>query len=84
MTIVGYGEMNADEIIVAGGGEIYRETIARADRLFVTEVDLAPNGDVFFPAIDPALWREVKRERGMRSERDEADFVYVDYVRRDR
>jgi dihydrofolate reductase len=75
--------MNAEEIIIAGGGEIYRQTIDRADRLFITEVDLAPEGDVHFPAIDPALWREAKRERGVRGERDEAEFTYVDYVRRD-
>jgi dihydrofolate reductase len=76
-------ERNADEIIIAGGGEIYRQTIDRADRLFITEVDLAPEGDAHFPAIDPALWREVKRERGLRGVRDEAEFTYVDYVRRD-
>jgi dihydrofolate reductase len=74
--------INADETIVAGGGEIYRQTIDQADALRITEVDLAPEGDVFFPTIDTALWREVKRERGVRTERDEADFSYVDYVRR--
>jgi dihydrofolate reductase len=76
------GKMGADEIAVAGGGEIYRQTIDRADRLFLTEVDLAPEGDAYFPAVDPALWREIKRERGVRTDRDEADFTYVDYVRR--
>ena len=75
-------EMGADEIVVAGGGEIYRQTIDRAHRLFITEVDLVPDGDVVFPAIDPALWREERRERGVRTERDECDFTYVDYVRR--
>jgi len=73
-------DIGADEITVAGGGEIYRQTIARADRLFITEVALAPAGDVSFPAIDPARWREAKRERGARTDRDEADFVYVDYI----
>ncbi len=77
------GEMNADEIIVAGGGEIYRQTIGLADRLYLTEVDLAPEGDAYFPAVDPAYWREAKRERGVRTERDDAEFTYVDYVRRD-
>jgi dihydrofolate reductase len=70
------------DIIIAGGGEIYAQTIDRADRLFITEVDLAPPGDAHFPPIDPALWREVKRERPPRGERDEADFVFVDYERR--
>ncbi len=70
------------EIISAGGGEIYAQTIGQADRLFITEVDLAPEGDVRFPAIDAAMWREVKRERPGRGERDEADFVFVNYERR--
>jgi dihydrofolate reductase len=75
-------EMKADAIMVAGGGEIYRQTIERADWLYLTEVDLTPEGDAHFPAVDSAHWREVSRERGVRTERDEAEFVYVDYVRR--
>jgi dihydrofolate reductase len=70
-----------DEIIVAGGGEIYAQTIARAGRLYVTEVALAPEGDAFFPPIDPTLWREVSREAGARGPRDEADFAFVEYER---
>jgi dihydrofolate reductase len=70
------------EIVSAGGGEIFAQTIARADRLFITEVDLAPEGDAKFPAIDPAVWREVKRETPARTERDEADFVFIEYERR--
>jgi dihydrofolate reductase len=76
------GEMKANEIVVAGGGEIYRQTIDRADRLYLTEVDLAPAGDAYFPAVDPALWREANREQGTRTDRDEAEFSYVDFVRR--
>jgi dihydrofolate reductase len=75
-------EMNAEEIIVAGGGEIYAQTIDGADRLHITEVDLAPAGDVRFPAIDPEVWREARREPGARAERDEAEFTFIDYVRR--
>ena len=76
------GEMKASEVMVLGGGEIYRQTIERADRLYLTEVDLAPEGDAHFPAIDPAYWREMSRERGVRTDRDEAEFTYIDYVRR--
>jgi dihydrofolate reductase len=74
--------MGADEIIVAGGGEIYAQTIADASRLFITEVALDVEGDVRFPSIDPGQWREVRREKGERSPRDEADFTFVDYERR--
>ena len=50
--------MGADEIIIAGGGEIYAQTIARASRLFITEVALDADGEARFPPIDP---RQVAR-----------------------
>ena len=71
----------AATIVIAGGAEIYAETIGSADRLFITEVALAPEGDARFPPIDPAVWREVRREAGERGPRDEADFTFVDYER---
>ncbi len=73
--------MGADEIIVAGGGEIYAQTICGADALKITLVDLAPDGDAFFPAIDPAVWRESRREAHPASPGDEAPFAFIDYIR---
>ena len=74
--------MGADAVVIAGGGELYAQTIALADRLAITEVALAPDGDVRFPPIDPALWRAVRRQPGVRGPKDEADFCFVDYERR--
>jgi dihydrofolate reductase len=74
--------MGASEIIVAGGGEVYAQTIARAERLFITEVALDVNGETRFPPIDPSRWREVSRENGERGPRDEADFAFVEYERK--
>ena len=76
------GAMGAKEIIVAGGAEIYAQTIKRASRLYITEVALDAVGDVRFPSIDPSQWREVRRRKGERGPRDEADFAFVDYERR--
>ena len=74
--------MGAEEIMIAGGGEIYAQTMARASRLFITEVALDAEGDARFPPIDPSQWREVRREKGERGPRDDADFAFVDYERR--
>jgi dihydrofolate reductase len=74
--------MGAKEIVVAGGGEIYAQTIAHAERLFITEVALDAKGETRFPPIDPRQWREVSRENGERGPRDEADFALVEYERR--
>ncbi len=70
------------EVMVAGGGEIYAQTIGLADRLYITEVDLAPQGDALFPAIDRRVWAETSREAHGSSPDDEAAFVFVDYARR--
>lgn len=49
-------------VFVFGGGEIYRASWDRLDRLEITEVDQLPAGDVTFPHIDPAEWQETNRE----------------------
>jgi dihydrofolate reductase len=71
----------AAEIVVAGGGEIYRALIDVAERLVVTQVHARPEGDVGFPPIDPAVWREAAREGPVQGERDSAPVSFVEYVR---
>ena len=63
-----------EEIIIAGGGEIFAQTIDRADRLYITEVHKEVEGDVYFPKIDSARWKETERE-------DHEGFSFVIYIR---
>ena len=42
----------AGELFVCGGGDLYRQLLPRADRLYLTEIDLVVAGDTFFPAFD--------------------------------
>jgi dihydrofolate reductase len=74
-------EMGADEIICAGGGEIYEQFMPKASRMRLTEVDAEPDGDVFFPKYDPAHWRETFREEHPAGGRDDHAFTYRDLVR---
>lgn len=50
------------EVMLIGGAELYAQTLPICDRLYLTEVDAAPDGDAFFPALDPADWRETAAE----------------------
>ncbi len=50
-----------DEISVIGGAQIYEAAMARAERIYLTDVDAEIVGDAWFPALDPALWRESER-----------------------
>lgn len=49
-------EADSGCVFVIGGGEIYAQALPIADRLHVTHVDAAPDGDTYFPQIDPAVW----------------------------
>jgi dihydrofolate reductase len=67
-----------EEIAVIGGAEIYRQTLARADRLYLTEVDAEPEADTFFPTFDRGDWREVWREPGPGGDDASApDYAFV-------
>lgn len=68
-------ETGDDTVFVFGGAEVYAQLMDRVRVLELTEVDAALDGDVRFPAIDPADWREVARER-------REGFSWVRYERR--
>ena len=74
--------VKADEIAIIGGGEIYRLLMPKADRIYLTVVDLDVEGDTRFPDIDPAQWKEVGREKYPQGEGDDAAFMIKTLDRR--
>ena len=64
---------------VIGGAELYAHALPLADRLEITAIAADFPGDAHFPAIDPALWREIART----TQRAAAgfDFAFVSYLR---
>jgi dihydrofolate reductase len=52
---------DADEVFICGGGEVYREAMPLASRIYLTVVHLEVNGDTLFPVI-PADFLLVRRE----------------------
>ncbi|PTE09029.1 dihydrofolate reductase [Mesorhizobium helmanticense] len=71
-----------DEICVIGGGEIYAQALPLADRLHVTHVLAAVDGDAHFPAIDPDFWHIVRSEDVPAGEKDSHATRYSVYERR--
>jgi len=51
------------EIIVAGGAQVYAEAMPLASEQVISEIPLEPDGDAFYPAIDPRVWQVTDRER---------------------
>lgn len=52
-----------DEIFVFGGAQIYAALLDKCDRLYLTEIDEAYNGDSFFPDFDRTQWTRVKHDQ---------------------
>ncbi|HTS43987.1 MAG TPA: dihydrofolate reductase, partial [Puia sp.] len=47
------------EAFIAGGGQLFAESIAIAERIYLTRVSVTIDGDAYFPALDPAQWEMV-------------------------
>ncbi|MEM7300187.1 MAG: dihydrofolate reductase [Pseudomonadota bacterium] len=73
---------DADEICIIGGGEIFRQTIDQAEKLYVTHIDAAPEGDTHYPTITDDDWKVLQEEQVPRGEKDSADTRFVVYERR--
>lgn len=65
-----------DEISVIGGAQIYEAAMARAGRIYLTDVDAEIDGDAWFPALDPALWRESKRDTATAGPDDDHAMIF--------
>ncbi len=50
-------QTNCQEIFVIGGGEIYKECLAKASRIYLTRVHAVIEGDTFFPLLESNQWK---------------------------
>jgi dihydrofolate reductase len=50
-------ETNCKEVFVIGGGEIYKQALPLANKIYLTRVHTQIDGDTFFPAIDKNKWK---------------------------
>lgn len=70
-----------DEAFVIGGGAVYREALALADRVYLTRVDAEVDGDVTFEDLDPAAWTETERIEHEADDRNRYAFSVCVYDR---
>lgn len=74
-------KLGVQQLNILGGAEIYAQTMHLADELIITEIHMTCVGDAFFPAIDPALWKEVKREDHPADAENPYTYSFVWYAR---
>lgn len=70
-----------DEVMVIGGGEIYKLAMPIAERLYITHIDAEPEGDVVFPQIDDS-WMCISKPQTEPHEKDTAHYRICVYEKR--
>ena len=73
----------SDNVFVIGGGNIYEQTIDKADRLEVTVVDAELDADVRFPKINPKQWVKVSEDCIQKDTEHEYDFCFQTFDRKE-
>lgn len=69
-------EDGVGEFCIIGGASLFELALARAQRIYLTEVDAEVSGDVVLPPIDESRWREVRSESHPAGEGDEHPFTF--------
>ena len=69
-------ETNAREIFITGGGEIYKQTLPFADKVYLTRVDTIIDGDAFFPEMDLEIWEITFEKHVTADEKNKFDVTF--------
>ncbi|WNB92944.1 dihydrofolate reductase [Bacillus sp. NEB1478] len=76
-------QIDAEEICVIGGAELFKLFLPKADRLYITEIHETFEADTFFPPLNESEWQEVSRESGTVDEKNKYphDFVVLEKIK---
>ena len=74
-------EENKKEIVIIGGGFLFKDTLSITNKLILTRVDCDIAGDVFYPEIDFSEWKELSSESHTKDSNNDYDFTVSAYER---
>lgn len=72
-------EGKENEIVIIGGGYLFRDTIETVNKLLITRVDCDIEGDIFYPDIDLTEWRLCSKESFKKDEENDYNFEIEEY-----
>lgn len=75
-------QQRQDEVMIIGGGEIYQQFLAVADRLYITHIAADFDGDTYFPNYLNQGFTETSRSKGTKNDQNPYDYYFIQYDRR--
>lgn len=70
-----------DELVIIGGGYLFRDTIDTFNKLLITRVDCDIEGDVFYPELDLSKWSLLNTESFNKDHENDYNFKIEEYSR---
>ena len=64
-----------EELVVIGGGQLYASLLSKADKLYLTEINLDVDGDTHFPLWDDGSWERISQETSVNGKGLEYSFI---------
>jgi dihydrofolate reductase len=71
-----------EEVFIIGGGKIYEQTKSYWERLYLTEINLKTDGDVFFPEMNWENWQLVREDKYLKDEKNHYDYSFKIFERK--
>jgi dihydrofolate reductase len=75
-------ENGEEEVFIIGGGIVYDQAMDYLDKIYLTEIDIEVEGDVFFPQVDETIWKETSAKVSPANEKNKADMIFKVFERR--
>ncbi len=69
-------ETDAKEVMVIGGGEIYKSLFEKARRIYLTRVEAEPEADTFFPSLRPEEWHLMSQQNHEADEKNAYNYSF--------
>ena len=70
-----------DEIVIIGGGYLFRETLIDINKLILTRVDCEIDGDIYYPEIDLSSWKLISTQSFTKDINNDYNFKIEEYIR---
>ena len=71
-----------EEIFIVGGAELYAQSLALVDKLYITEIQQEVEGDAYFPEFDLSQWQEIARSVQAQETPQPLAYHFVTYQRK--
>jgi dihydrofolate reductase len=69
------------EIFILGGGEVFRQSLAIANHIYLTLIHAHIQGDTFFPEINHLQWKLLRQDFHEKDDQNQYDYSFLEYAR---